>query len=57
MLLTGVDDGGLESAFRFTPLRTGIALSDWMVVKSNEILAAGYWDSRFGFNPIMSYMA
>lgn len=63
MVMTGIDLLGIERAGRLLPVRTGVALPEWIVVGNDAdwfgaggILGAGWYDYEWKWSPEMSYL-
>ncbi|ESK87531.1 transmembrane protein [Moniliophthora roreri MCA 2997] len=63
LLMQSTDETGLERAARLFPIRTGIAVPDWIVIGpladkagAAGVLSAGVWDSDWSWNPAMSWV-
>ncbi|KAG7092176.1 hypothetical protein E1B28_008545 [Marasmius oreades] len=63
LLMQSTDDSGLERAARLFPIRTGVAVPDWVIVGPEAdkigaagVVSAGVWDSDWDWNPVMSWV-
>ncbi|KAF9977868.1 hypothetical protein BGZ73_004623 [Actinomortierella ambigua] len=61
LIISGLDEKGLEGAARLFPKRTGLLVPDWVVTGpempwkgAGGILAAGFWGNHWEYNPLMS---
>jgi dienelactone hydrolase len=59
----GVDEAGFSNAFNLVPLRSGETTPDWAVtgeasgwLGEGALLAAGFWDALWNFDPVTSYV-
>ncbi|THH05576.1 hypothetical protein EW145_g4691 [Phellinidium pouzarii] len=63
VFLAGTDTSGLERALRLFPLRTGIAVPDWVIIGltadrlgAGGVVGAGVWNSSWKWSEAMSWM-
>lgn len=63
MVISGTDVEGIERAGRLLPVRTGLAVPEWIVVGQDAdrfgaggVIGAGWYDNRWEWSPEMSYL-
>lgn len=62
VLIQSTDPAGLEKATRAFPIRTGVAVPDWLVIGARAdqtgaagVMGAGVWGNDWSWNEAMSW--